>query len=457
MTHKDEKKFPEKVDHKLVIAQADIQNRAHSRASLKKAAKSAVKKELANQPGRSTANARVVRAISDESRDIRRIAAGNALPGKNSDRGYSSVDKRTQSFKKQLEKRGGASLPGLLEWLETVERPFANAAVRCPVQKNTIETNRTTVGRTLYTGRWDLIAGNKLDLVIFPGHGKMPTSISSVPGKYNMDPTSFHAKIQYLNTGSYNIGPMTNDQGHVDAIGGYQILSAATTGFSTNASTLDGPISTKTPLPYTSKGSDGGHTRWRMTALGIKIIMDNWDGQAVIKTATPMGIVPALVSSGSSTFDNALLSDPSYKKEALSSVGGRTEKIIIVPFQTDQLAFWHSYSSAGGHFTPEYDLNYASLYLELENIGSTTFKVDYEMVALWEIGGNNLLAVSQATAQSTAIANMADQTSAKLNRIGDARDAVSAMAHTVQENQVGIAKLFKAGSGLAETVSSIFH
>lgn len=442
------------------IAQAD-KAAVKQRKEQEKVARKEVKKEMAKQPGKSAGQNRSAAAVHAVGADTRRLANQNAIEkhDRRMDQGSRGMPAHVAKFEKALEAKGVGKLPLMIDWLRAAQDPLRMPPAKCPVQKNLIESNRTTVCSTVYTARKLISNTAKLDIVLFPGHGVMPQySVAAGGGDtssaFNMDPQSFHSKLQTIGSTAYALGPVGDGQTPYSTVGFTR--AAGIDEFFTTSSTAAGAeaLNCVTPLPYTAQADAAGHTRWRMTALALKIVVDNYDGSIGVRTASPLGRSVALT--GNVGFDTVFAKNPSYTKDQISPVSGKAERTFVVPWQPDQLAFWHTISTSFTNGAAATGVTHGSFFCQLENLGSAGAWVDLEVVAHWELAGDSLLSVSTATAQSVGSASIADQTTGKLNKVGTATHAVAAASSSISDTFQSLSGLVSTGLEVGRFVASLF-
>lgn len=154
----------------------------------------------------------------------------------------------------------------LSQYLETLAHPFVTTGVKTPVNYNPVPSMMTVVARTTYTKRYTVAAAKTSQISLFPGHcSNLDTDA--------MDGFSYHCGQQNINGVGIIMGPADSTGGG----GNYSGIGCITENLTLDASTAltSGTDSTAilpdVSLPFTAKSGEGGHFRWKLVSLGIKL------------------------------------------------------------------------------------------------------------------------------------------------------------------------------------------
>jgi hypothetical protein len=154
--------------------------------------------------------------------------------------------------------------------------------------------------------------------------------------------------------------------------------------------------------------------------------MESILGEVVVRSAMPSTQNPPPVAE--QTFQKFYGADPSYRIETLTAIAGKVERKWIVPFQADQLAFWHTLPETNAH---EGAYQYNNLALQIDNSGAEALKVLVSSVLHWEMGGKNLYAVTIPTTQSPAYSGPVNRGSMVSRVLGSGQHLLAAAIDTV--------------------------
>jgi len=284
-------------------------------------------------------------------------------------------DKRT---KKQAAPKAPQLVPRLDLWLRCLGRPFDNVEVKCPVNYNPVPTIMTSVARTTSTFRQTVAANSTVQLALFGGHGN-PSDTDA------MDGVSYHARQVNIGGSVVSIGPVQSG-----AAGGW-VNALISTGLTINnaraevaTAVVNVPVTYDQALPYVGAGGDGVHTRWKLTAMGVRV-------QNATELAVRAGNVNHCQPANGTylTSQSAFAKYPTWRTTQEANTG--TLEISWIPRPQD-LAFWHSVTTAESAAAT--DLVAADLFVWMNN--EATVPQDYyiQIVEHWEIGGDNLVAIS---------------------------------------------------------------
>lgn len=281
--------------------------------------------------------------------------------------------------------------PRLERWLRLLAEPFENASCKVPINYNPVPSFMTSVARTsALTYSWSVAGNTTTQIAIVPGHG-IASEVEP------MDGVAYHARKQIVNTTTYTVGPM-GDGVHGSMCGVHR------TGLTTGTSNMycntvnDTPITYSNQLPYTASEGESGHSRWKLAACGIRIqnVTPELTRGGNVSSVQPSSVTPIAV-----TNQDYFTSNPSFQISEKANTG--VLEISWIP-RPEDLAYWHSIRTSTE--TAYSGVNYAGLFVWLNNptSGAQSYAVDF--VFHWELGGTSLQTVSSPSVHQPADKNV---------------------------------------------------
>lgn len=162
-------------------------------------------------------------------------------------------------------------------WLESLANPFVSEPVKCPVNFNPMPTLQSTVLRTTSTLKLVCVPGTTIQVCLFPGH-------TTLVDADEMDGPSYHQNWQIVGGSNYYpVGPITYPDGasvnrapipgvvsYIAAAQGGGSLAGVAVDTSQTTPIQNSPISYDTVPPFIGSAKNGYHTRYKMTAMGVR-------------------------------------------------------------------------------------------------------------------------------------------------------------------------------------------
>lgn len=286
-----------------------------------------------------------------------------------------------------LEKQGRA-VPGLRAahtWLKAVSHPFLDEMVRCPISYNPVPSTSSLMARTEFLDlNVTVPAGDTTQYSIFAGH-------AGAHAGSTMDGTSYHTDVLSAAAHTapfYSAGPIDvsmNDGGPftATAIAGTAVGALPLNTY--NASFL-GPIGWNVALPFLGQeggASNGGHSRWRLSSMGIEVINTTpvvARGGDIV-TVSPTGSLGDVLVSGDN--QNKLAKFGSFKVHDVD----KPVVLAWVPRPRD-LAFWHpDPTPVTGGTANATSVGEAATFIFLNNPTGSLQNYTMRIRANWEIAG----------------------------------------------------------------------
>lgn len=294
-------------------------------------------------------------------------------------------------------KQHATLVPRLDGWLKLLARPFANPIVKCPINYNPVPSFMTSLARTTITDpNVTVDAGQCLQYAIFGGHGLSSETAS-------MDGVAYHARQQTIGAATnYSIGPMGLTGLTVPAIG-VRSFGMAVGGARALSNTIqDLAMTYDVALPYLATGSESGHSRWKLVAMGARfenMTAMNFRGGNIV-TVQPsnkgtFGVDP--------TTQAAMASNPSFTISEEANSGTLERSWIPRP---EDLGFWHT--MLGTEESAIAALNHAGLFIWINNPTSSAQQYEVQFVFHWELSGSYLNAVSSPSIHQPADKNIVE-------------------------------------------------
>ncbi len=286
-----------------------------------------------------------------------------------------------------LEKQGRA-VPGLRAahaWLKAVSYPFQEDIVRCPISYNPVPTTASLTAKTEYVDLNVTVAvGTSTQYTLFAGHG---AAADPAP----MDGVSYHSVLRsavaatapFFAPGPVNVSFFDGAAFVATAIAGTQVGAL---GLNTYNANFLGQLPWTTPLPFVAQEgagfNGGGHTRWRLSSMGVEIINTTpivARGGDVV-TVAPTGDLADVLASGDNQSKLSIF--PSFKVHDTQ----HPIELAWIPRPRD-LAFWHY---AGTPVTrPSFtSVTDGALYLFINNPTGSIQDYTVRIRANWEIAGS---------------------------------------------------------------------
>lgn len=294
-------------------------------------------------------------------------------------------------------------------WAELVERPFVGEnGVKCPFNFNPspslMSVNATTVN---YENSLSVTQGQTRQVCAWPGHYPManiPAVVGTTGSTYaaQMDEVAYHQGLVGISGGTnYNVGPCGSNTGAGNAVNSSACMYSAST-----ASAANGVVVPTTaghtnmgwdnPFPVNADISIGGHLRWKMISMGIRI-----------RNTTPAASRGGSIVSVQPTFQ---INVADYGNQAAFSKhpsfrvwGDGTEEVTItwIPRPRD-LSYWHLDNNTAATSTDFVEFSISGpgilIWLNAPAVGSQTY--EFTQVAHWEIAGTGVQIFSSGTVAS---------------------------------------------------------
>lgn len=261
----------------------------------------------------------------------------------------------------------------LSQYLETLAHPFVTSGVKTPVNYNPVPSMMTVVARTTYTKRYAVAAAKSSQISLFPGHCQHLDSDA-------MDGFSYHCGQQNINGTGTLMGPC-DTSGNVCGIGCVTenlTLDGAT---SSTSGADSANIKADVALPFTAKSGEGGHFRWKLVSMGVRV-----------ENTTPLLTRGGYINSVQLTtpFAGTLQRDyeifPTFNITEDANSG--LYEVSWIP-RMDDIAFWHA-EVGSTNSTP---LG-AGLIVWLNNDTTGAQGYAVQVVCNWELAGSHIAAVA---------------------------------------------------------------
>lgn len=298
----------------------------------------------------------------------------------------------------------------LAAWLAAVGDPFKNPPAKCPVNYNPMPTLQTQVFRTTASGKVQVQSGRNIQWTLFPGH-------TLAVDADEMDGPSYHMNWQCSNpSGVVNfhpVGPVNVLDGvvttatnciisSVDNTGGKNGGSIGVNSVVTDTSYYNAAspaqsstaVAFDTTLPLTANAKDGGHTRWKLTAMEIRFRNETpeVDRGGEFYSVQPLNTVQFDAIKAYSLF-------ATFRNHGICDVKEGSVKWIP---RVQDLAFWH----CGPKTNYTNGISNAGILLWFVNTTGKTQNLSWELLCHWEMGGSNIQTMATPSIQQPADANI---------------------------------------------------
>jgi len=350
-----------------------------------------------------------VRAQKTLERDLKKLSTSDVFSAtrtgkqaqvKPSQKTASKSSKKAVAAQKAIRAQAGARPPKsravirdrLEEWVCFASDPFGSIPARMPVNYNSAPSNRSFIVRVPYQERFQIDAQKCVEFGI-AGHGLYSG---------NNDPESFHCLPQQIGATDYSIGPVAS--GSFPACLGYHSPdspsgAALAVGSASNSTTVVGyeALLPTAPLPFTASGT-GGHTRWKLIALGMRFantstsFVKGGDLATVQPSANHTVVTPA---NGQLEFVN----ESTYKVQPISD---KTLQVVLIP-RTQDMAYSHTLNAASNSRTDYYPMK-----AWINNTTNTTQDFTVWIEAFYQIAGFNVNSLTTPSVDFPADRNVVE-------------------------------------------------
>lgn len=325
-------------------------------------------------------------------------------------------------------------------YFKTLQDPWTNQGIRCPVNYNPVPSFLITPAHTTRTVPVLTVAsGTTTQLTLFPGHSfNIDTDA--------MDGVSYHSGLTQVNGTNYPVGPLT--------VSAAPIIGAETSGLAGNVdvnnlnSLASTPMTYDVNLPYSAATGNGGHSRWKLVSMGIVI-----ENTTPIQTrgGTVQHVMPASNIYATGVLASDYNSQPTFRITTEANDGEL--KLSWIP-RADDLAYWHVDATATPPATIASVIN-AGVIVWITAPGtlggafSQTYS--YQVVCNWELSGHSLAAVSSPTIHQPSDKNIIEPVISGLQFTQSHATNVVKIARTVAANAPAFVEhVARAGSLLSE-------
>jgi hypothetical protein len=300
----------------------------------------------------------------------------------------------------------------IMRYFRVLARPFdAPAGVRSPVSYNPAPSYIQTTLRSTYTNQnLGISSGYTAQLTLAPGHGQTyPSTGLANLGIGGLDAVSNHAMLQQIAVpgapgfDEVSFGPLE--------YGDAGIPRFAALGWLDYTNVLNGVIplssgTTATALywdnaaPYVAL-STGGHSRWQLVAMGIRIVNITPEasrGGTVVTVQPNTSSMPLNV-----TGQAQLESFPTFFDHG---VGDRGIEVSWIPRPQD-MSFWHTGNSSGGPASSTWDNSGITVFL---NAAGAVQTYAVSVVCHWQIAGTLVNTIGSNSPHQPALKNVVEPT-----------------------------------------------
>lgn len=359
-------------------------------------------KQTSSGPSQSGGTRPTVEVVK-ETKKVRSIAANSDLSASSFNKAAriasTAMIQNPSERRKKKVKDGRRALfrplkPRLSDWLDLLADPWKLESPKCPITYNPMPTTSSMVARSTFINKFTVPAGSNLQIVILPGH---TTPVDSD----EMDGPSFHSNWQIIGNPA-----STNPVGPVPYVDAFSVLKPGVLGVSSiyaSGTLTSGSVITDTStaassaifqdsaLPIVGLSKEGGHTRYRMLASGIKFANETVEmnrGGTFYSVQPTLATLPGL---GNAIKDWAKF--PTFYDHGLCD-----EKQGVVTWipRLQDLAFYHpGVSNVSGTNR----ITNAAYILWYVNTTATAQTIAISSVHHWEIGGENVVSLSEPTIQ----------------------------------------------------------
>jgi hypothetical protein len=328
----------------------------------------------------------------------------------------------------------------LAKWARMLSRPFDFEGYFCPINYNPVPSFIQSTARTTSTNlNFTVGTASGVQMVLFPGHGQIADSVGSVmQGAAAMDGVAYHGMDQVIGNAvapasHYVPGPMnkTDNISTKVAVAGFVTTTALNVTAAASNTASSSALTWDVSLPYVSvtNGTNvaGHHSRWQLTAMGIRIhnvSPEIYRGGTVITVQPTNNYHP-----GAATSLNLLEAFPTFKDHGV----GEDVEVSWIP-RAEDLAFWHGADSeVTGHADPY--IRNPGMLIFFENATGSTQSYTYEVVCHWQLSGTYLNPVGGPAPHAPEVKPAVEKTLSFLqNNSHTARQAVDIVSKAVSHS-----------------------
>jgi hypothetical protein len=349
--------------------------------------------------------------------------------------------------------------PELTAYLASVANPWNQARVFCPVNYNPVPSFVTQYGRTTSCEvEYAVPAGFSANLVLFPGHGNLnantfaaATGNNAVLGYADFDEVAYHSLPQNFGDGFYVVGPCVTLDAAGDTLqpvcGGIAPnLASGTVGGGTTAFNS---LQYDAALPYQMSTNAPGHSRWKLTSMGIRIqnVTPELTRGGSIISYQPINNVPQNGGTAVTTFARL----PTFK-----DWGSDGCEITWIPRMRD-MAFWHLSSTQQPNGSATNTLiNVPAISIVLTSPGAQIQTYDWQIVCNWELAGDLFATVGSRAVHAPELKPVVERVHSELvNTAATAHAALTVGRKMANEVRKG-ASMAVGAIGAVSTVAAGF-